>query len=186
MFKIQKIPLLLGGGVLTVGIFWFGLTPPADLLSNQALESTPDYFLEGVTANEFDANGIKQRTIVSEKLLHYADRDITLLTTPDIQQWSQDRSVWHASAENGEIKDGSKDILLKGAATVVRQRQDGGTMTLAADAIHYLENQQILVSEGNASVISAEGSTKADKIQYDQASEQAQLEGNVTGYYEKL
>lgn len=186
MFKLQKIPLVIGSILLTGSILWFGLTPPAEILSNQALESTPDYFLEGVTANDFNADGIKQRTIVSEKLLHYADRDITLLTTPDIQQWNQDRSVWHASAENGEIKDGSKDILLRGAATVVRQRQDGGTMTLSADAIHYLESQQILVSEGNASVTAAEGSTKADKIQYNQVSEQAQLEGNVTGYYEKL
>lgn len=173
------------GALLVFGFtFWFGLTPKQNLVQKSALESAPDYFLEGVEAKTFDQNGILVEKVIANEVKHFPVSGESRLIKPKITKFDTDSS-WTASGNSGVMTDAKRDIVLTGAAKIINQPKNKAITTITSSTIIYADKDKSITSLGNASIISAQGSVKADTITAFTNSSKITMQGSVRGSYEQ-
>ncbi|AEF55014.1 LPS export ABC transporter periplasmic protein LptC [Marinomonas posidonica] len=184
--KSFRVAILMAAfAIIAVALFWYQTTPKVNLVATESLSSTPDYFITDVKAQRFDAQGKLIEAIHAKQTLHYIQAAKTLLEQPNVDRYSTDSS-WHAEAQQGIIEDGSNDILLTNNAEAVKKYQQSEDILLNADAIHYLDQDKSLTSQGNATLTSTQGKTSAGTITTYINSEEVIMTGSVRGNYETI
>ena len=170
---------------LAASVFWYGATPKQSLVEANSLSSSPDYFITQVNVKEFDINGMLIETLDAQQTLHYISKSTTLLAFPNIERHSISGS-WSAKADKGVIDDGSNDILLTNNARAIKKYLQSEDIKLTADSVHYVDKDQSLTSDGDATLISTQGETSASTITTYINSEEVIMTGSVRGTYETI
>lgn len=185
MVRLSPKYMIIGAVAVTITTaFFFMRSSTTDtLVEAEKLSSTPDYFITTLNAKEFDENGALQETLTAVQTLHYNQDSRTLLESPTVKRHDIEGS-WNAESKKGIIEDGSNDILLTEDAVAVKQFLESPDITLKADNIHYLDNNQSLTSTGNATLYSEQGTTTAKTITTYINSEEVVMTGSVRGQYE--
>lgn len=166
-----------------IGAFFIGSSTNLNLVEEEKLKSTPDYFITNVNAKEFDSTGALRETLTATQALHYNQTSRSLLDNPTVKR-SELAGTWHATGKKGIIEDGSRDILLTDNAVAVKHVTGSPDITLNADSIHYLDHDQSLTSSGHATLFSTQGTTTANVITTYINSEEVVMTGSVRGQYE--
>ncbi|ETI61618.1 LPS export ABC transporter periplasmic protein LptC [Marinomonas profundimaris] len=185
LINIKSLLFIMAVAALVVSLFWYGATPKQNLVQTDSLSTSPDYFITQVQLKEFDAGGQLIETLNAKQTLHYIAQSKTLLEQPSVQRHSQSGS-WSAKADKGVIEDGSNDILLTDNATATKKYPLSEDIILNADSVHYLDQDQSLTSQGNATLTSTQGVTSAGTITTYINSEEVIMTGSVRGKYETI
>lgn len=91
-----------------------------------ALRHEPDYFIEGLKATVFNADGSLHYRLASQRLNHYPDDDSLQLAAPVLRIFTKKQPPWIMVAEEGMVYDNGRHIDLKGAVDI---RQPGNDRT---------------------------------------------------------
>ena len=87
------------------------------------LRHDPDYWVERFEVRRFDPEGKLQHTLVADKLLHYADDDTTVVTTPHITYHQQPPS--EITARMAYVGQDGKEVDLVDDVRVIRHGAAG-------------------------------------------------------------
>ena len=145
------------------------------------LRHDPDYWVEHFQVRRFDAQGMLQHTLVADKLLHYADDDTTIVTTPHITYHQQPPAeIFARMAYVG--KDG-KQVDLVDEVRVVRHGAQGDspptvletrTLTAFPDEERGRTSDPVVITQGRSIL-------KGSGLEIDNRSGITVLRGRVTG-----
>ncbi len=91
-----------------------------------ALRHEPDYFIEGLKAKVFNADGSLHYRLASRRLNHYPDDNTLQLTAPVLRMFTKKQPPWIMVAEQGVVYDDGQRIHLNGAVDI---RQPGDART---------------------------------------------------------
>ncbi|MCV2403059.1 LPS export ABC transporter periplasmic protein LptC [Marinomonas sp. C2222] len=156
---------------------------PSNLVETTALSSSPDYFITDISVKTYDSDGKLVESINALQASHFIRDSKTLLDSPNVSHYSTTGS-WSASADTGVLHDGNNDILLMDNVFAKKSYPSAEDITLKADEVHYLDEEQSLTSQGNAKLISTQGETSAKKITSYINSDKVIMTELVRGYYE--
>ena len=96
--------LLLFGCVVIA----FLLTDTDDAIDEPSTEvlfsEVPDLYMEDAIITQYQGDGTLKYELVSTRIRHFEDRNLTRLDTPDLQMHQTDNPPWSARADEGEIK----------------------------------------------------------------------------------
>ena len=174
------------GAVLVFGFtFWFGLTPTQNLVQKSALESAPDYFLEGVEAKTFNLEGHLVEKVIAQEVKHFPMSGESRLIKPQITK-SEQNNRWTASSDTGLMTDAKRDIILTGSAKIINQQNEtSAATTISSNTIIYADKDKSITSLGDARVTSPQGTIKADTITAFTNENKVTMQGSVRGSYEQ-
>gem|GEM_PF-1845904 len=103
------LALVLIGGWL-VWLQDLSKPPPRTALPQEHGE--PDYYLEQAKLKRFNGEGRHFQTLEGEVITHYPESDLTYLTHPYVQHWTQSQQLWVIQAKEGEIR-GEEEVFLE-------------------------------------------------------------------------
>ena len=174
---------IAAGIVVLAGVFWLGNQPTLlNLLDEEKLERVPDFFVEGVKSRTYGKDGVLQETLTSDTTTHYIDQKTEFLN-PNIERLNDD-IITVAKAKRGNVIDASQSFYLVDQASVTRYQNDQQRTRINADVITYDDGQQTILGEGNSELITQQGVTLSDTINFNLLNDTATLTGGVTGEYD--
>ena len=86
--------------------------------ADTTLRHDPDYFIEGLKARVFNADGSLHYRLQAQRLDHYPDDDTLQLASPVLNMFSPDQPPWLMVADEGLVYDGGLRINLNGAVDI--------------------------------------------------------------------
>lgn len=131
-FKVWLFLLLLGLGGLLTFLDQRDALIPGPIPRDEAGE--PDYYLEGVRLTRFDTQGQAYQRLVTPRLVHTPNNDVTQLTTPDMRLISEAGRTWQANSDSGTLGPGGNPLTLSGNT---RLRAPAENWQLDTEVLHY-------------------------------------------------
>ena len=96
--------LLLTGCVAIVFLLRDTDEASTDAPSEIFFSEEPDLFMEDAIVTQYQNDGSLKYELVSNRIRHFEDRNLTRLDSPDLQMYQTDNPPWSARADEGEIK----------------------------------------------------------------------------------
>lgn len=124
---IDNKNILIGAVLLTLagGSLWLAQDSNPEEVVYQAVEHTPDYFLEGVDATQMKPDGKPSQRLLAERMTHYPDDDSTELRTPHLTIYDEARPPWRVRSETGWLSGDGLVLLLQGSVRIDRSAAQG-------------------------------------------------------------
>ncbi len=127
------LPLLI---MVTLALITWWLARNAPQPEAQVRETAPrhepDYIMQGVTLQRFDAEGALRVEVRGDHLRHYPDDDTVEVDKVHIQSWGQDQQLTSAVAQRAVTTSAAAELRLQGGAQVTR-----AATTPEQQAIHF-------------------------------------------------
>ena len=79
-----------------------------------------DYSIDDFTLTSMDINGKTQYHLNASSMKHFQDTNETLVQAPSIELHNKSGHYWNIQAENGQVTEKSKSILLSGKVNIKR------------------------------------------------------------------
>lgn len=101
--------------LILVGLGYWGYDgsiTPGQPKREVTIRKGADYFLVGADISQFDVDGKRQYTLVSNSITHYPHNDSTLLQMPVMTSFSNPNEVFKSVSEHGKLLTGGTDIEL--------------------------------------------------------------------------
>lgn len=76
-----------------------------------AQATTPDAFMEGVTATIMNKDGTPSMKVMTPKMIHYAQDDTTELTSPKVMLYRREPQPWSVQAKFAKATQGIEKIV---------------------------------------------------------------------------
>lgn len=89
----------------------------------------PDFYLKDFTLTTMDKSGAPRNRLASPYMVHYADDDVSEVTTPRMQVFKKDAPPWHIDAGSGVIFSEGKTVLLRGGVVISQNNPQNGQRT---------------------------------------------------------
>ena len=179
----KPIAAIAAGVIVLAGVFWLGNQPTfMSLLDENKLERVPDFFVEGVESRTYGEDGALQETITADTTTHYINQKTELLN-PNIRRQNGD-IITVAQAQRGTAVDASQSFYLVDNASITRFLNGEQRTRMNADLITYDDSKQMMLGEGNGELITQQGVTLSDTINFNLLNDTATLTGGVTGEYD--
>ena len=89
----------------------------------------PDFYLKDFTLTTMDKSGAPRNRLASPYMVHYADDDVSEVTTPRMQVFKKDAPPWHIDAGSGVILSEGKTVLLRGGVVISQNNPQNGQRT---------------------------------------------------------
>ena len=183
------LPVLLMA-LLALGTYWLVRSAPAALFTPAAeapLRHDPDYFMHNFTVRTFDAGGTLRREVSGTEGRHFPDTDTLEIDNPHIRAINEQHSEVVATAKRALSNGDGSEVQLFDNAVVTRaaERSPGGKgtpqMQFRGDFLDVFTNAERVSS--NQPVILTRGMDRftADAMDYDNATQVANLRGRVRG-----
>ena len=152
--KLLSITTLALAGLLT---FVMASAFHVDNKISAPLSDLPDAFMEDVVALVFDLQGKPKMKIVAPKMVHFAKKDTTQLTTPQLTLYRKSPIPWYITSKYAEATEGAdhvnfwEDVMVQHAAdqhnpaTVIKT----STLTVLPNAETAETNEAITMIQPN-------------------------------------
>jgi LPS export ABC transporter protein LptC len=167
--------LSLTGGLLVLcvaGYYWGGLSKDAPFNPTDS-SNTPDYEITQITGIQVNEQGQPERTLTAATLLHYNQRDESIIQQPLITLYQGDQATWQLSAQQATLSKNNHQISLQ--QEVLAKRLNSTPLQLSTQSLtanqetHFLQsNSPVVVSttQGQISSLGLEANTEAGSLQF--------------------
>lgn len=154
--------------------------PPLDAAAEQ-----PDYAMAGFLLTAMDADGRPGHTLTADTLYHYAEREASVLTRPQLVFYEEDRAIWDVSAEHGLASDTERSVFLSGDVQV---RYTGATPARSFDLytgeLHVWPDDRRARTEDAVRIVQESGVTHSVGMSAELDLRRLYLASQVRGRYE--
>ena len=181
----RRLRLILSviASILILG-YWGFHEPeyPLPPLPSEQAERQIDGFISGAVSVEYDEQGLPKQQLTSKRMTHYPVSDKTLLETPEVILFRQDRAPVLIQAEEGEVGPDNIEIFLRDQVAVVEQEPQG--FSLETDYLRLVPDNDFAETDAAVTLRSKSGETKANGMKAYLAEDRLQLLEKVRGFYE--
>ncbi len=112
MIWIQRAGLILAIAIIVGLSIWLLNNLNHSYQSPAATVEYPNAYMLDVTATQMNDEGTPESILKSPQMIHYQKDNSTLITLPDMYNYSPDEPTWHITAINGKANDGIDIVYL--------------------------------------------------------------------------
>jgi lipopolysaccharide export system protein LptC len=172
------LPVLLMGA-LALGSYWLlRATPmPPEPPPERAPSHEPDYYMREFAVKTFDVRGELQNELRGAEIRHYPDTDTLEVDEARIRSFNASGELTTARARRVTTNADQTVYELTGEAVVVRESVP--RVEFRGEQLRILVQQDRIESSQPVLLIRGIDRITADRLQYDDASRQANLQGRV-------
>jgi lipopolysaccharide export system protein LptC len=172
------LPVLLMGA-LALGSYWLlRATPmPPEPPPERAPSHEPDYYMREFAVKTFDVRGELQNELRGAEIRHYPDTDTLEVDEARIRSFNASGELTTARARRVTTNADQTVYDLTGEAVVVRESVP--RVEFRGEQLRILVQQDRIESSQPVLLIRGNDRITADRLQYDDASRQANLQGRV-------
>lgn len=153
-------------------------TPAADI------PAAPDYFTRDFVAVTTGPDGLPQRELRAEQMLHLPENNTLELTAPHLVLFEGATPRWQVSANRGRVERDGDTVLLEGE--VLLQEGAPRQLNLATDTLHIYPDRQYAETAAPVTLTAPEGRVAAVGMEADMNRRQINLLSKVQGVYEPV
>lgn len=187
---------LIGLGILGLAVHFLDVQRPQsfDLFSDiPDSQSEPDYYTVNSHFLEYDINGNLNRSLKSERLLHYPDTELTALDKPQITTYTPDGlPQWLAVANSGLVEGDGSHFQLNQNIIVWQMIKNDVSDSDKPDVRLKLTTEQLNIdldkdqvsTEQPVLISTPEGDTRSVGLFADMTTNRIELKSQVQGRYQ--
>lgn len=139
-----------------------------------------DFFVDNFKVRRFDVEGRLQHTVIAEKLVHFADDDTTVVTTPHITYHQTPPT--EVRARTALIGQDGKEVDLVGQVQITRHGANGAAPTIIrTEAMKIFPDDEKGYSDLPVVITRGQSIIYGSGLTHDGASSTSVLRGRVTG-----
>ncbi len=133
--KFKRYLLLAVSVLAAIAIIWQNDKRISSLPTNGVSEGEPDFFIVKGKYTLFNDRGTISSIMQSQEAKHYPDRNVALLTQPDLLLYREDNTPWRITAENGEYDLSLEKVELSNNVLLVRDERLATPWTLRTESL---------------------------------------------------
>ncbi len=146
--------------------------------------TSPDAYMEEVTATIMDIYGKPSMKIVTPKMLHFADNDTTELTSPELTLYRKASAPWYITAKFAEATQGIDQVDFWDDVTIHRPAHQHQPATLIkTTTLVVYPNKKMAETKDNITLIQPNLVVKAKGMQADMNTGDIRLLSQTQGEY---
>jgi len=152
MIEKSRLIQLIIFGLLTAASYGVYEAYYADESSTQYEPFTKGYSLEGVVIKTSDESGAIISTMKSPLMVHYADTEVSVITSPQYIM-HQDDGDWVFKSAKGEINKGQTEVFFPEAVDLTLDAEGPDPVSIQTSQLRIEINKKMGVTDENISVI---------------------------------
>jgi lipopolysaccharide export system protein LptC len=175
--------LSLTGGLLVLcvaGYYWGGLSKDAPLSTTDST-NVPDYEITQITGIQVNEQGSPERTLTANTLVHYNQRDESIIQQPVITLYQHDQATWQLSAQQATLLKNNHQINLQ--QDVLAKRINSVPLQLTTQSLTANQETHILQSHSPVVVSTTQGQISSLGLEANTEAGLLQFTGQVRGTY---
>lgn len=149
MPKFKNTVAYLGFVITVIGLGLMYVHYYLPLSQKTATEQSPLAFsFYDLHAKEYNDNGVKTQSLVSQKLIHSVSSNESQLEHPKIQIVKND-SPWNIEADNANVSDNQQKVELMGHVVIRQFKNNQVISQLKTDKLTYYPNSQTIKTQAD-------------------------------------
>lgn len=174
------LPLLLMG-LLAALTWWLARHSPRPLAERApaAPRHEPDYTAERAVWQRFNAQGRLVAQIEGERVRHFPDTDEVEVDTVRVTSTADDGRRTEATARQAVASGDNSRYRLQGRARVVSTGADGRSVVMEGEQLQLLAEERRVRADRPVTVRQGGSALSADRLEFDEATQQLTLGGRV-------
>jgi len=128
------IAILMGLGIILV-LLWQRDDPAPTRVEEPRSPVSPDYWMEGVLIERFDAAGERILDLQADHMAHFPDDERAELDTVLARQQGPGELHWTLKADHGLITGDRSEVHLRGDVVILRQPRQGAVSRIFSDTM---------------------------------------------------
>lgn len=184
------LPVLIMG-LLALGSYWILHTTPMPSAAAPDRPAThdPDYFMRDFSVRSYYPDGALKSEVYGTEGRHYPDTDTLEMDQARIRSFNEDGRLTTSVAQRILTNGDQNDYLLSGQVRVVRdaaETADGKALpqlTFEGEELRVLTDDKKLMSNQPVTMTRGQDRVKADRLDYDDNTRVAVLQGRVRAVF---
>jgi lipopolysaccharide export system protein LptC len=179
--SLAYLPVILMG-LLALGTYWLVRSTPVPEPDREAgpPSGEPDYVMQRFSVQRYGADGALRAQIAGDRLRHYPDTDTLLIDQPRVRTLDEQGRITQAQAERAQSNGDGGELLLEGAARVLREAHGDEPATEVVGAELRASRASGRIESRKPVTVNRAGSVlRADAVVFDHANRVITLTGRV-------
>jgi lipopolysaccharide export system protein LptC len=140
--KLKKYVLFVVSILAAFLIIWQNENKDIAAYESSTGKDEPDFFIVNGKYTLFNEKGNISSVIKSEKAKHYPDRNIAVLTEPNLLVYREDNTPWRVTAESGEYSLDQEKIELEKNVVIIRDEHLATPWKLTTESLTILNKSR--------------------------------------------
>lgn len=159
---------LLGSLVLAAFLFIDPFAVETTPMPTPSTTTEPDLMIDDATITQYRDTGTIRYLLRSPRIEHYQQRELTLLTEPDLELHDDPEPPWHLTARHGTISNasqksnrGREEVLLEDDVHMIQSYADGRFFELRTPSITIYPEREYAETSQDVTISTHAGRTRA-------------------------
>jgi lipopolysaccharide export system protein LptC len=145
----------------------------------------PDYIVDGLSAVRMDQHGRVKHTLRAEKMTHFPDDDATVLLSPKLMTYAEDRAPVSITSREALMSGNGENVYFEHDVKVVRAAIGNQTeLVLETPYLHVIPDANLAKTDRPVTIRNAAGVVTASGLELNSETRVLKLQGRVKGVYD--
>ena len=154
-------------------------------LAGAATGDAPDFYIEGFNAVRMNPDGTRRYELTGTRLVHYADKDSSLLSSPTLLYHDYERAPLTISADTAELESGGENVYFRGNVRIDRPPFDfNPRLGVATSYLHVIPDQEIAKTDQAVTMVDGNSTVRSVGLEFDNTIRSIKLLSRVQAHYE--
>jgi lipopolysaccharide export system protein LptC len=154
--------------------------PPAP-----SVRHDPDYIVDGLSAVRMDTQGRVKHTLHAQKMTHFPDDDVTLLVSPKLMSYAEDRAPVTVTSREALMSGNGENVYFENDVRVVRAAiGNQSELVLETNYLHVIPDANIARTDRPVTIRNGSGVVTASGLELNSETRVLKLQGRVRGIYD--
>jgi len=148
-------------------------------------ETLPDTDIRQFSMTVFDTEGRIKYTLDAPQLFHYAHKETTTLTEPNIYLYQPNKSPWHITAQQGLIQESDEIILQENVLIEGNQTKNAANLSIRTSDLVLHTTEKWAKTNSKVNIQSERNQLQAVGLEADLLRNTLLLSSQVEGSYQQ-
>ena len=154
-------------------------------LAGVTTRDAPDFYIEGFNAVRMNPDGTRRYELTGTRLVHYADKDSSLLSSPTLLYHDYERAPLTISADTAELESGGENVYFRGNVRIDRPPFDlNPRLGVATSYLHVIPDQEIAKTDQAVTMVDGNSTVRSVGLEFDNTIRSIKLLSRVQAHYE--
>jgi lipopolysaccharide export system protein LptC len=154
-------------------------------LGGAANRGAPDFYIEGFNAVRMNPDGTRRYELAGKRLVHYADENSAMLSSPTLLYYDYERAPLTVSADTAEVENGGENVYFRGDVRIERPPFDfNPRLGVTTNYLHVIPDQEIAKTDQPVTMAEGNSTARAVGLEFDNRTSRVKLLSRVQAHYE--
>ena len=154
-------------------------------LAGATTSDAPDFYIEGFNAVRMNPDGTRRYELTGKRLVHYADENSSLLSSPTLLYHDYERAPLTVSADTAELESGGENVYFRGNVRLDRPPFDfNPRLGVATSYLHVVPDQEIAKTDQAVTMVDGNSTVRSVGLEFDNNIRRIKLLSRVQAHYE--